>query len=215
MKNFTLLSIFLCLFNSSLFACENCTEDAVKPWYMGGFVGVSLYPNVSTEKNEHTVMGRFSLGHVMVDFEPFQITLDAGIQSGTSMRFLFPKYKVFALGGVPLEAKFSPLVDILPGIRTNLLEDCPFFIWLKAGVAYRQLKIDRDSVNSLRKVAPEILTGIGYVINDRAALNLEYQYIFGGNPKLAVNPVTETGVLRNIPSQQAVMLGFTFNFGGL
>lgn len=213
MKKIVILMIFL--LSTATFACENCSEDSIKPWYMGGFLGMSFYPGVSTEKNEQTIMGRFSLGHVLADFDKFQITIDGGVQSGTSMRFLFDKSKVFALGGVPIEVKFNPLVDILPGIRTNVLEDLPLFLWIKGGVAYRQLKIDRDTVNSLRKISPEILTGIGYVINERAALNLEYQYIWGGKPRLAVNPLNETGILKNIPSQQAIMLGFSFNFGGL
>ena len=43
-------------------------------------------------------------------------------------------------------------------------------------------------------------------------LNLGYQAIWGKQSQLEINTQTETGILHNIPLQQAVLLGFSYQF---
>lgn len=72
--------------------------------------------------------------------------------------------------------------------------------------------VDHEGVNNVNGFSPEIQLGLGYQFNEQATVTLGYQMIIGQNPKLTLEPLTETGVLHYIPMQQAVMLGVSFVF---
>ena len=127
------------------------------------------------------------------------------------MRLNFPKDDIFILGGVPIQAQVKPLIDVLFTFQMNLMEDT-WFGFLKGGAAYRQMQIDRESVNDLSGFAPEMQAGLGYRLNEQASINLTYQYIWGKDADFKVDALEETGFLCNIPAQQALMLGFSYNF---
>lgn len=190
------------------YAC--CNEQRYTSWTVDGAFGMAFYPNMANHDGQ-SAMGRLSLGYALFSDIDAQLNLEAGIQSGNTMRLLLPKESIDVLGGLPIDAKMKPMLDIL--ISANILPwSNPFMMWLKGGIAYRELQLDRDSVPDLSQFSPEIQVGFGYQINQQAAIKLGYQYIFGKKSILTVNPLAEEGVLHNIPMQQAGMIGVSFNF---
>jgi hypothetical protein len=188
------------------FACEE-----ISPWKMEAAFGMADYAHVSTHDGQ-TAVGRMSLGYVIATLPFGQVGADVGIQSGNSMRLVLPEESIYALGGIPIEATMKPMLDMLIDFQTVPLASLPLSISVKGGVAYRSMQLDRESVPGVREFAPEIQTGMSYAINEKSSINIGYQYISGKKPELTVNPQTETGVLHYIPAQQAIMLGFSFNF---
>lgn len=204
--------LMLCGFISiSNHAYAFCFEENCKPWIVAGAFGISSFPELNP--HEFNSVGRLSVGRVLHTQTYWQLGIEAGVQNGSTHRLEFPKEDIDALGGVPIDIELSPMLDFLVSFRTETFQEIPVFTWLKAGVMYRQMKVDRPSVNNLNDFSPEIQAGFGYRINEYATVNLGYQYIWGNKPSLTINPVEETGVLQHIPSQQALMLGFSFNFG--
>lgn len=187
------------------------SNGSTQPWFVDAAFGMTKYPGMMDD-NEKTAAGRVGLGFTLLDQHHLQLAVESGIQSGNTMRLDFSKEAIDGLGGVPIEAQIKPLLDLLVGVNLQPLKDLPLTVFVKGGTAYRQLQVDHDSVNALSAFSPEIQAGLGYRINDKTRINLSYQSIFGDKPSLTVNPLTETGILQNLPSQQAVMIGFTFNF---
>ena len=181
------------------------------PWTVDAAFGMAFYPG-TTNHDSQTAIGRLSLGHALFTQPYWQVGIEAGIQSGTSMQLALPKESIDILGGVPIDAEIKPMLDILIGVKTESLGGIPIVAWLKGGAAYRQLRVDRPEVNNLNEYSPEIQVGFGYRINEQTTVNIGYQTIWGKNSALTVNPQTETGVLRYIPAQQAVLVGLSFKF---
>lgn len=185
-----------------------CCEEDVSHWYLNGAFGYASYAN----HNGHTSLGRLGLGYLLPGAGYFQFGLEGGIQNGHTMRPHFPIASIGALGGVPVELQLKPMLDLLAVVKTIPLDSIPLFAYLKGGVLYQQLHIDRETVSTVRRFTPEVIAGLGYKLNDQASINLSYQYFWGRAPQLAVYEWTQTAILRNIPSRQAVMIGFSFNF---
>ena len=186
-------------------------ESEFNPWTIEASFGMATYPNMMNHDGQ-TAIGRLSLGHMFLTKPYWQAGIEAGIQSGNTMRLILPKESIDALGGVPIEAKMKPLLDVMIGLKSEPLTRFPIVIWLKGGVAYRQLQLDHESVNDLNEFSPEIQVGFGCRINEQATFNLGYQTIGGKQTNLTIQPLTETGIIRYIPTQQAVLIGFSFNF---
>ena len=123
-----------------------------------------------------------------------------------------PKESIETLGGVPLEVTIKPLIDVLISFKTEPVTSYPIVTWLKGGVAYRQLQLDHESVNDLNEFSLEIQVGFGYRINEQATFNIGYQAILGKQTIISVDAQTETGVLRYLPAQHAILIGFSFGF---
>lgn len=187
-------------------------HSETNPWTMDASFGMASYANVSNHDGE-TAIGRLGLGHVLGRFPFGQVGAEIGIQSGNTMRLALPKEAIDALGGVPIEAEMKPVLDMLFSLKTAPFESLPINVWVKGGAAYRHLQLDRASVPDLRGFAPEIQAGIGYQINEKTTINAGYQYIRGKKPELTVNPLMETGILHNIPTVQALIIGVSFKFG--
>lgn len=211
MKQKIMLLLALAGLTGMTHACGYDDSTYCTPWTMDGFFGISNYANVNNN-DANTAVGRLSIGHVLVKKEYWQIGADVGIQSGSTIRLEFPKEDIAMLGGVPIEADMKPFLDALLGFKFKPMEEMPLELWFKGGVAYRQFRMDRTSIPDLNQFAPEIQAGIGYRINEQLSFNLGYQYIHGQNPILTVNPVDETGIVQNIPAQQAFIIGLSFNF---
>lgn len=186
-------------------------EGDFNPWTVDGSFGLAFYPDMMHQDGQ-TSTSRFSLGRELLTQSGLWLGIEAGIQSGNTMRLVFPKEDIDALGGVPIEAQIKPMLDVLISLKTEPLNDFPLYAWVKGGAAFRQMQFDRESVNDLNHVSPEMQIGLGYQINEQAAITLGYQNIWGNHPTLIVNSIDDTGVINNIPSQQAVMLGFSFAF---
>ena len=188
------------------FACEETSH-----WTMEAAFGMAHYANVDANDGQ-TAVGRLSMGYANPVLPYGQISVEVGIQSGNSMRLVLPKESIYELGGIPIDATMKPMLDILAGFKTEPLADLPFSVWGKGGIAYRSMRLDRESVPGLKGFSPEFQTGISYAINEKTGINIGYQYISGNKPELTVNPLTETGILCNMPSAQALLLGFSYQF---
>ena len=187
------------------------SETNINPWTADASFGMAFSPGM-THNDGQTAVGRFSLGHAFLTKPYWQAGIEAGIQSGNTLRLALPKESIDVLGGVPISAEMKPLLDVLIGLKSEPMGSVPLVAWMKGGMALRQLQVDRVEVNDVRAFSPELQLGLGYRINERATVTIGYQTIWGKQPELTVNPQTETGVLRYIPTQQAVLIGFSFNF---
>ncbi len=208
MKHLFAFILILLSFTNPTFAC--CGID--NAWMVNGDFGLTLYRDLPNDTGQTNATGRLSLGHVLLRQDFFQWGLEAGIQNGNTMRFSFPQDSIDFLGGIPVEVQLKPMLDLLLNVKTETFESIPLFTWAKGGLVYQQLHIDRNFIKGVKKIAPEFLAGIGYELNEHAAIRLGYQYIGGSKPQLSINSDLETGVIRNIPARQAVLLGFSLNF---
>lgn len=180
-------------------------------WMVQSSLGMAYYSN-ATNLEGRTAIGRLSLGRSLFHMPYGQLGIEVGVQSGNTMHLDFSKESIDVLGGVPIEAQMKPMLDILLGFNTKSLGNSPFSAWLKGGMAYRTLQVDRESVNGVSDYSPEIQVGVGYTINERASINLGYQIIWGKQPLLRIDKGSETGVLSSMPTQSAVMIGFSYKF---
>lgn len=187
-------------------ACSNC--DSPLRWGFSGSLGLSRYDFVYNKDGQSTI-GRLSFNTQYIASDFFALGLEAGVQNGNTMRLDIPKSTLDLLGGEPVTIIVKPMVDLLVTAQVTPFDDVGFFGFIKGGVAYRQLQVDRNEVNDLSKTSPELQAGVGYKINDNLALHMEYQHIFGNNPYYQVNELSETATIANIPTQKAVLIGLT------
>jgi len=207
MKKISVLLYLCCVgFLSSAQACSNC--DLPLHFGISADIGFTQYPNMYHQDGQ-SVLGRLSLQTNYVPSDFIVLGIEAGLQNGNTMRLNLPKSTLDLLGGEPVSLIVKPLVDLLVTAQITPFEDVGFCGFIKGGVAFRQLQVDRNEVNDLSKISPELQAGLGYKINDNLALHIEYQQVFGGDPNYQVDPLTETASLSNIPTQKAVMLGLS------
>ena len=207
MKKIHLLFVALCFgcFNSAN-ACSDCNTPL--NWGFSGSLGITHYSNVYNNDGQ-SVIGRLSLNSQYAVSDFVALGLEAGVQNGNTMRLDIPKESLDLLGGEPVSVLIKPMLDLLVSIQVTPFEEVGFFSFIKGGMAYRQLQVDRNEVNDLSKISPELQAGLGYKINDNLAIHIEYQHVFGGDPYYQVNELTQTATIANIPAQKAVLLGLT------
>lgn len=207
MKKIHLLFAALCFgYLNSANACSDCV--GLLSWGFSGSLGITHYSYVYNNDGQ-SVIGRLGLNgqYALSDFVAFG--LEAGVQNGNTMRLDISKESLDLLGGEPVSILVKPMVDMLVSMQVTPFEDEGFFSFIKGGMAYRQLQVDRNEVNDLFKISPELQAGLGYKISDYLAIHIEYQHVFGGDPYYQVNELTQTATIANIPTQKAVLLGLT------
>jgi hypothetical protein len=188
-------------------ACSDCGDIPLR-WGFTGSLGIAHYDSVYNNDGQ-SALGRLSF-NAQYSFSDFAaLGLEIGVQNGNTMRLDIPKPTLDLLGGEPVSLIVKPMVDLLVSAQITPFEDVGFFGFIKGGVAFRQLQVDRNELNDLSKINPELQAGLGYKINDNLALHIEYQQVFGGAPNYQVDPLTETASISNIPTQKAVMLGLS------
>lgn len=176
------------------------------PWSITASMGMGNFQYMESTHGQ-TALGRLAFDYALNS----HLGIEVGIQNGNHMRFALPHETVSILGGVPVEGATKPLLDLLVTAKTPHLNSAvPLYGLIKGGVAYRQLEIDRETVNDLTKIAPEVQAGIGYKVSKHLDVGLMVQYVAGKNPNVQADALTETGKIANIPTQQAVLLGLTF-----
>lgn len=176
------------------------------PWFIGASIGMGGY--LAMPRDGNTAFGRLHFGRDLITTEQLLISTELGLQNGIRVILDVPKDDLDALGGVPITGTIKPVIDLLLSAKVPFGEK-PFFGLVKGGVAFRQLQMDRLSVNNLSKASAEIQLGAGYIINEHTNLTLSWQYISGGNPHFKSNLVDATGKVSNIPTQMAALLGIT------
>lgn len=187
-----------------------CCCDA-HPWFVSGQLGYANYLDMFL-RDAQTPVGRFAIGRNLGKIGALDISLEAGTQNGSVMRFpLHPDHTMVFGDTAPLVIK--PLLDLLLTVKFDPLRNAiPLFVLFKAGPAYRRLHfLDRDSIKDEEKVSLEAHVGLGYWVNKRTTIHLSYQRIFGANPNFQVNSDGETGHINNFPTQYAVLFGITAN----
>jgi hypothetical protein len=184
----------------------NISETQKSPWAMSGSLGMAQFESTKAHQGQ-TSLARFGLNYALTRF----LGLEAGIQNGNQMRFDLPQESEDILGGMPVSGTIKPQLDLLFTVKTpktQLIK--PLYAQIKAGMAYRQLQMDRDSINDLQEFSPELQVGLGFAFNERLDFSLMYQQVFGQKPKFVVDALRETASIANIPSQKALMLGLTY-----
>jgi len=158
--------------------------------------------------------GRLSLGIHAIEFNIISFGLEAGVQSGNTMRLSADSALIDELGGLPIQATLKPSVDALITAKGQLFASQPLFIILKGGIAYRQLQLEdrSSSQDGLRKIAGEFQAGLGFNITEQAMLTAYYQGIYGGSDaKVSINWVGDA-TISHIPTQQSGFLGVEYSF---
>lgn len=180
-------------------------------WSVNTAFGMTHYNSVANQDSD-TPVGRLGLGYDFFRNQRWQIGIETGIQSGSTLRLDIPKDEIDNLGGVPINVEIKPSLDMLLGLTVQPISTIPLVAWVKSGAIYRKLRTDRVEVNSLRAWSPEVQVGIGYRVNERATITLGYQAILSKQLELSVNSQTETAVLKNFPAQRALIFGVSFRF---
>ncbi|MFJ1270118.1 hypothetical protein ACD661_16290 [Legionella lytica] len=187
----------------------NNAPEPYTPWHINASMG--LQSTLDAEAHH----GESAIGRLSFEYMPIQyLGVELGIQSGNAMRFTADKETIDTLGGVGIEGRIKPMIDVLLTVKSpNISSALPLYATAKAGVAYRQLQLDRESINDVSQTKPEFQAGLGYRANSHLEITLTYQYLCGGNPKIRANPLTESGHISNIPIQRALLLGLTYTLG--
>lgn len=184
-------------------------QAAYKPWYLTASIGMQSVQYAQKGHGE-TAAGRLAFHYMPIRY----LGLELGIQSGNTMRFIANKETIDILGGVGIEGQIKPIIDVLLTAQSPTLSPSfPLYASAKAGMAYRQLQMDRESLNDISQTKPEFQVGLGYRLNPHLDISVMYQYMVGANPKIHADPLTESGLVSHIPAQQAVFLGLTYNLG--
>lgn len=207
LKNTPIIALFLGGFISSAHACIDCDDLPIR-WGFSANLGATQYKAMYLQDGQ-SALGRLSLESRYPFSEFASIALEAGIQNGNAMRLALPKSTLDLLGGEPVFIHVKPMIDVLLSAQIKPMEDLGFFGSIKGGIAFRQMQVDRNEVNDLSKVSPEIQAGLGYQINDYMAIHFHYQHVFGGDPNYQVNETLTSATISNIPSQNSVLLGLT------
>ncbi|HFR9807935.1 TPA: hypothetical protein ACHYN4_000348 [Legionella pneumophila] len=204
------LFLGLALF-SPLTQASNCFDCKGLRFGISGSTGATQYHHAYAHDGQ-SVLGRLSLEAQYDVSELLSTGLEIGVQNGNTMRLDTPKPTLDVLGGEPVGIVIKPLIDALLTLKVTPFDNPGVFGFVKGGLAYRQLQVDRNEVNDLAKTSAELQVGLGYGMSDNSAFFLGYQHVFGSNPNYQVNPVTETGYIEGIPSQDAILLGLTIVF---
>ena len=178
---------------------------------VSGSIGATNYQQAYANDGQ-SILGRLSLNAQYDVTESLNIGLEIGVQNGNTMRLDIPKLELDMLGGEPVTVAIKPLLDALGTLKVTPFDNPGLFGFVKGGIAFRQLQVDRNEVNNLTKINPELQVGIGYGVKDNGTLFLSFQHVFGSNPNYQVNPLTETGYIEGLPSQDSILMGLSILF---
>jgi hypothetical protein len=217
MKRVCLASL-ICLSTSlPVYATSSSTNSVADWWspsrlYMGAYGG---YGNVSGayHNDGQVAQGRLTLGLHAAEYNNILFGIEAGVQSGNTMRLSASPAVITASGGLPIQSTLKPLLDLLMTFKARLTPRYPLFGIVKGGIAYRQLQLnDRTSTaDNLKEVNGELQAGLGFSITDHISLIAVYQGIYSdNNADVSINSADNT-TINHIPTQQAGFLGIEYS----
>jgi hypothetical protein len=178
----------------------------VHPWSVTASLGYTSY-EYGTHGEGQTPVGRLAIGKALCDFGASSFGLELGVQNGNSMHLFIPQATLDVLGGLPVSATITPLLDLLATLRISVSPTSTVFIDLKGGAAYRRMYImDRDTVNNKYQFAGEFQGGVGMPITDSSTISILYQGVYGGSLGFTLNADALTGAVSNIPVQNGVLI---------
>lgn len=196
----------------SLIICTNTYAEMLgnQGWYVNLGIGYAKINQIQPSDAE-TIIGKLGLGKTLFHF-PHGISAGAelGVQTGNTMRMGISQDQLNTLGGLPIQTTLKPILDLL---GTLTIKTGKFlFIDTRVGAAYRSWQInDRETVNNLSDIRPELEIGLGSKINQRFNLSLLYQTIFSTPYSFTIDPVEDTAHVNNIPQQSGVLLIASIN----
>lgn len=190
---------------------NNCFDCNGLHLGVSGSIGATNYQQAYANDGQ-SILGRLSLNAQYDVTESLNVGLEIGVQNGNTMRLDIPKPELDMLGGEPVTVVIKPLLDVLGALKVTPFDNPGLFGFIKGGIAFRQLQVNRNEVNNLTKISPELQVGIGYGVKDNSSLFLGFQHVFGSNPNYQVNPLTETGYIEGLPSQDSILMGLTILF---
>ena len=207
--NKIILLVALLSVNVSGYA-KTCFDCSPFYWGISGSFGATKY-NDAYAKDGLSFIGRLSLEAQYALNDLAHLGLESGIQNGNSMRLNIPKSDLDILGGEPVHVAIKPIFDVLGTLKLTPF-DSGFFGYVKGGVAYRHLQVDRNEVNDVTQITPELQAGVGYGFTDNSYLFMGYQRLFGNAVNYQVDPILMQGHIENIPSQNSLLLGLSVLF---
>lgn len=179
-------------------------------WTVSGGVAYLSYAKAK-ESDDTGFSKRFAISHnILTDYKKWSVGVELGVQDGHTHRFDMNANDYSNLGSVAVQTTLKTFVDGLVEISREIHEKTHTAIFVKAGVAYRELYFDRDTINTLQKFNPEVQVGLKINIKQNFNVALGYQGIFGGGSGFTTNSSTNTGHIKNIPSQQGMLLMFGY-----
>ncbi|MFT4059286.1 MAG: outer membrane beta-barrel protein [Legionella sp.] len=205
-----LLLVMLSFFISAAGYAKTCFDCSGFYWGISGSFGGTQYRDAYAQDGRSFV-GRLSLEAQYAMSDLFHLGLESGVQNGNSMRLNIPKSTLDAMGGEPVHIHIKPFVDVLGTVKITPFNS-GFLSFVKAGVAYRHLQVDRNEVNDILRWTPELQAGLGYGFNDHSYFYIGYQHLFGHAVNYQINTETEQGTIENIPTQDAVLIGVSVLF---
>ncbi|HHU0103065.1 TPA: hypothetical protein ACT9NQ_000781 [Legionella pneumophila] len=199
------------LLSAPIANANSCFDCSGFRWGLSGSTGATYYHDAYAHDGQ-SILGRLSVNLQYEASESLRPGLELGVQNGNTMRLDTPKPIRDALGGEPVEILIKPMLDVLLTLQMFPFDNPGLFGFVKGGLAYRQLQVDRNEVNDLAKTSPELQVGLGYGMTDNSAFFVGYQRVFGHHPNYQINPATETGYLEAIPDQDSLLLGLSIVF---
>lgn len=155
-----------------------------------------------------TALGRFALGAELLATSQTNFGLELGVQTGNRMKLEIPHGALSVFGNIA-RTTMRPMLDLLITAHANPVNESLLFTQIKGGLAYRHWQMDSVFFNNKSEFSGEFQAGFGYPITEISNLNLLYQGIFGGNPKLRIRPYSFAGYIANLPIQHGLLLGFS------
>ncbi|MCH9756699.1 MAG: hypothetical protein K0U37_05890 [Gammaproteobacteria bacterium] len=176
------------------------------PWSVTASLGYTSY-EYGTAGTGQTPLGRLAIGKAFCDIGQSSVGAELGVQNGNSMRLFIPQATLDLLGGLPVTATITPMLDLLGTLKVAFASNSPVFGEVKGGLAYRRLYVlDRATINNKYQFAGEFQAGVGVPVADSSTLTLLYQGIWGGNLTYTANAASGTGNIANIPIQNGILL---------
>lgn len=177
-------------------------------WHYGIGIGFTNFDGMML-KDGQSVVGRLSIAKDIKQYNDFTFGVELGMQTGNQSRLKLTTTQDIDLGQVAVQTFIKPMADLLITAAKPINDKTSAFI--KGGIAFRQMHFDRDTINTLRKVNPELQVGLSMKVSDSSSISLAYQGVFAGKVDLVTtNPGAAlgggTGVVKNIASQHGVLL---------
>ncbi len=217
MKRVFLVSL-ICLSAALPVYAASFSANSVADWwspsrlYMGAYGGYGSVDGAYHNDGQVT-QGRLTLGLHAAEYNNILFGMEAGVQSGNTMRLSASSAVTTASGGLPIQSTLKPVLDLLVTFKARLTPSYPLFGIVKGGIAYRQLQLnDRaSSADNLKKINGELQAGLGFSVTDHILLTAFYQGIYSGN-NAGVSVSSDGDItISRIPTQQAGFMGIEYS----
>lgn len=176
-------------------------------WSVLASLGYSGYQQIRSSGSQ-TGLARLALGAELLTTNKANFGLELGLQTGYRLHLDIPP-STFPLGGSLLNASIMPMVDFLVTAQANPISESLLFTQFKGGIAYRHWRMHSSYFDNKSEISGELQAGFGYPLTEISNLNLLYQGVFGGNPKLRLSPFPYAAFITNLPIQHGLLVGLS------